>query len=141
MTIRGSCLCGKAKYEIDGPLGQVDHCHCTFCRKSHGAAFGSYADVDPKKFRWLGGTDTVARYQSSSHSARLFCRNCGSSLAAEIAAGTMMAVTLGTIDGEPSMSRGFHMFVRSRASWYQINDDLPQYDEYPPNMTQFTPTG
>ncbi len=140
MTIHGSCLCGKVRYEIDGALGQVDHCHCTFCQKSHGAAFGSYAEVNPKTFRWIGAADTVGRYQSSSHSARLFCRNCGSSLVAEIDGGKMMAVTLGTIDDIPALPKGFHMFVRSRAPWHEINDDLPQYNEYPPSMSQFTPT-
>lgn len=39
MAIRGSCLCGAVSYKITGSLGVTGHCHCSICRKSHGAAF------------------------------------------------------------------------------------------------------
>ena len=28
--LRGSCLCGGVRYEIDGPLSSVLNCHCDF---------------------------------------------------------------------------------------------------------------
>ncbi len=141
MTYRGSCLCGQARYEFERFTGHVDHCHCTFCQKTHGAAFGSYAEVDPATFRWVGDTSTVARYQSSAHSARVFCRNCGSSLLADIAGGKVLAVTLGTLDGKPALPPAEHMFFRSRVDWFSVNDDLPRHDEYPAYMGgQFEPT-
>jgi hypothetical protein len=34
MRVRGSCLCGGIRYEVDGPLGMVVHCHCSMCRKA-----------------------------------------------------------------------------------------------------------
>ena len=40
MAIRGSCLCGAVSYEITGSFKVIGHCHCSTCRKSHGAAFG-----------------------------------------------------------------------------------------------------
>ena len=44
--IRGSCLCGNVPYEIRGPLGRSTHCHCSRCRKVHGATFGTYTSVN-----------------------------------------------------------------------------------------------
>ena len=44
-VVRGSCLCGGVKYEITGPLMRSGHCHCSNCRKAHGAAFRSRARV------------------------------------------------------------------------------------------------
>jgi hypothetical protein len=38
--VRGSCLCG-IKFEIAGPLLGPINCHCSQCRKQHGAAFRS----------------------------------------------------------------------------------------------------
>ena len=55
--IRGSCLCGKIRYEIQGGVGAVSHCHCSRCRKAHGAAFGSYARVNRKEFTLLTGAE------------------------------------------------------------------------------------
>jgi len=37
--LRGSCLCGGVRYEIAGPLSGALNCHCSMCRKAHGAAF------------------------------------------------------------------------------------------------------
>jgi len=39
--IRASCLCGDVAWGSEGPLDLITHCHCSMCRKAHGAAFGS----------------------------------------------------------------------------------------------------
>ncbi len=141
MTYRGSCLCGKVQYETGELSAHIDHCHCSYCQKFHGAAFGSYAEViDAESFRWQQGQEFVRRYQSSSHSARLFCACCGSSLLAEIDGGKMLAVTLGTLDDNLDVKSSVHMFVRSKASWYELAADEKSYEEYPPGMSQFTPS-
>ena len=141
MKTRGSCLCGKIRYEVNKTSDDIDHCHCTFCQKYHGAAFGTYIEpVTPENFSWLEGEKLVSRYQSSSHSARLFCSACGSALVAEINGGEVLAPTLATLDGDVEVGESAHMFWQSKASWCEINDDLPKYDTYPPGMDEFTPT-
>ena len=55
--LTGSCLCGGVRYEVTGELRDMEHCHCSMCRKIHGAAFGTYAEVDCADFRWIEGTD------------------------------------------------------------------------------------
>lgn len=140
MAYTGGCLCGACRYEFDAFTGHVDHCHCRFCQKSHGAAFGTYAEVVASGFRWVGDTAQLGRYQSSTHSARVFCRNCGSSLQAEIDGGKILAVTAATLDeGTALPAPGEHMFVRSRAPWYRGRDELPEYEEYPPYLSGFSP--
>ncbi len=141
MLHQGSCLCGEVHYETGELSEHIDHCHCTYCQKFHGAAYGSYAGIiNPDSFRWIKGEQRVHRYQSSSHSARLFCASCGSSLVAEIDGGKMLAVTLGTLDDDPGVKSAAHIFVKSKASWCEIGEGEEKYEEYPPNMTQFTPS-
>lgn len=132
MSVRGSCLCASVVYEVE-KIEELGHCHCSYCQKWHGAAFGTYADIDSESFRWIKGADKVARYQSSTHSARHFCRQCGSPLIAEIN-GKFAAVTLASVDDPPKLHTGWHMFVRSKVPWYEIHDGLPQYEKYPPSM-------
>ena len=36
-ALRGSCLCGEVRFEIDGPLKRSSHWHCRQCQKAHGA--------------------------------------------------------------------------------------------------------
>ncbi len=141
MKHTGSCLCGKMQYQTGELSGELDHCHCTFCQKSHGAAFGTYVKVmDPASFTWTSGGPDRGRYQSSSHSARWFCTSCGSSLVAEIDGGKILAITAATLDTRLAITGAHHMFARSRVHWFNIPQDETAYQEYPPYLSQFTPT-
>lgn len=133
MAVTGSCLCGAVRYEITGTPGRTGHCHCSICRKSHGAAFVTWAMVEPGQFRWTSGAELVAAYESSAQRARCFCSRCGSALVSTLG-GNVMEVALGTVDGDPGVRPGEHIFVGSRAPWYEIADALPQFEEWPPGF-------
>jgi hypothetical protein len=77
-VLRGSCLCGGVKFEISGPLIGPSNCHCSMCRKQHGAAFRSRARVQASDLKWVQGEDLVTFYESSPGTYRGFCRVCGS---------------------------------------------------------------
>jgi len=47
-------------------------CHCSMCRKHHGAPFATFAAAPIDGFRWISGEDAVHRYASSSASKRGF---------------------------------------------------------------------
>ena len=135
MTIRGSCLCGSVSYEIDGSLRDASSCHCSMCRKAHGAAFGTYAGLEPDEFRWVSGEELVTVYTSSPGMGRCFCRACGSTLGAA-QKGKVSWITLGTVDGDPGVKPRAHIFVGSKAPWHEITDDLPQFEEWPPRRSE-----
>lgn len=137
MTIRGSCLCGGVQYEILGKLYDAAICHCSMCRRTLGAAFGTYARVGADEFRWLSGEGLIATYESSPSVYRCFCRQCGSSVGAVGEGGKLSWVTLGTVIGDPGLCPEAHIFVGSKAPWYEITDHLPQFDEWPPVSTKF----
>ena len=129
-TLQGGCLCGKVRYEITGPLFNADHCHCSMCRRHHGAAFVTYADFNPDHFQWTVGEALVQIYQVNSGAGWAFCRECGSSLAGTDD-GKVSSIALGTVDGDPEITPTAHIFVNSKAEWYEISDTLPQFAERP----------
>ena len=133
MSISGSCLCGKVQYEVAGPLGDAANCHCSMCRKAHGAAFATYANVNADDFRWIAGEEYVSEYAPSPEGRRCFCSNCGALVAARYA-GKIFQITLGTVDGDPGVRPAMHIFVGSKASWYEITDDIPTFAEWAPEM-------
>ncbi len=101
------------------------------CRRFHGAAFSTYAKIDPENFRWLSGQKLMGVYETSPGIGWAFCRNCGSSLG--MPKGDKLGeVTLGTLDADPGVRPAEHIFVGSKAPWYEITDDLPQYEAQPP---------
>lgn len=126
--IKGGCLCGKVSYEVSGPLIDADHCHCSMCRRQHGAAFSTYAAFNPGDFSWITGEDLIKVYEAQTGGGWCFCRECGSTLAGTDK-GKVTSVTLGSIEGDPGVKPMSHIFVGSKAQWYEITDDLPQFKE------------
>ena len=132
MSISGSCLCGGVRYEVSSPLTSAGHCHCTMCRQQSGAAFCTAAGVDPDCFHWLAGQELVSQFQSSPEVCRIFCKICGSNLGI-MQNGKVSMVSLGTVSGDPGVRPVDHIFVGSKAPWYEITDQLPQYQEWAPS--------
>ncbi len=130
--IRGSCLCGRVRYELDGAPRFINHCHCAMCRKAHGAAFGSFLHADGTRFRWVAGEENVTRYPSSPGNVRAFCATCGSNVPVLEDAGAHVIVPAGTLDDDPLVRPVVHIHVGSRAPWHTISDGLPQFAAFPP---------
>ncbi len=128
MKIQGGCLCGNVQYEVKGPLSHADHCHCSMCRRQHGAAFGTYANFNPDSFSWVAGESYIKIYQLSSGNGWCFCRECGSTLGGT-EKGEITSITMGTVVGDPGVKPESHIYVGSMAQWYEIQDDLPRFEE------------
>jgi len=130
--LNGSCLCRAVRYRIAGPVSTATHCHCSQCRKAHGAAFATYGHVRYADFELVSGREAIARYQASPHALRTFCRHCGSNLQwCPTASDDHFALALGTLDDDPGIRPDRHIFVASKAPWYVIEDHLSQFAEYP----------
>ena len=124
MGITGSCLCGTVTYEITGSFQVMGHCHCSMCRKSNGAAFATWGIINGDQFRWTSGVEFVQGYESSPGRERCFCKKCGSPLVSTHS-GAVTEVVVGTVDGDPGVRPGEHIFVGAKAPWYEITDALP----------------
>jgi hypothetical protein len=127
--LTGRCLCGEVAFEVTADIGMVSHCHCSMCRRFHGSAFSTHGVVPVDGFRWLAGQELVRRYASSPGGARPFCRRCGSNVPSDHMPGFII-VPLGNFDDDPGARPLAHIFVGSRAPWYEITDTLPQHAEY-----------
>lgn len=126
-TVQGSCLCGQISFVVAGPLSDPLNCHCTMCRKAHGAAFRTRASILTANFAWLNGEALVKRYQSSPGEYRTFCSHCGSNLITEFERNPdVLGLPLGSLDDDPGVQPERHVFVGSKAPWFEITDALPQ---------------
>lgn len=131
--IRGGCLCGAVRYEIGGAFLMAGHCHCSMCRKAHGAAFATWAFFEPGQFRWTSGEEFLTAHASSANTERCFCKVCGSPLVATHG-GVVGEVVLGSVDGDPGVRPAEHIFVGSKAPWFEITDQLPRHEAWPPGF-------
>ncbi len=128
--ISGQCLCGAHRFELEGELQFPHHCHCGLCRKHHGSAYASLVGVAEERLRWERGE--VIAYPSSSGFTRESCATCGTPLPQRIP-GLPVFVPAGCLDGLEAPIE-FHIFVGSKAPWFEITDGKPTFDTFPPGV-------
>lgn len=132
--MNGKCLCESIEYEISGSLGPIYNCHCSKCRRWHGSAFRTRASIDKSQFKWLRGSDNLSEYKSSDNVTKFFCKTCGSPLISTYEnKPDILGIPLGGIEGIPAVNLEAHIFIGSKASWYEITDSTPQFEAWPGN--------
>jgi hypothetical protein len=116
---------------VDEFDARVAHCHCSMCRKFHGAEYATLAGVPRKHFHWISGREAVTDFRAPNGTVRTFCRHCGSSLffASPRADPDVVEVALGLFDVDVPVVPDAHIFIGSAANWTSIEDRLPQFEE------------
>jgi hypothetical protein len=127
LRVSGSCFCGDIRFSISLPTLFCGHCHCSMCRRSHGAGFVTWFAVPRKQFSLERGQAELVRYHSSDHGSRSFCGRCGSSLFCESSRhpdqiDIVLANMHAPIDRLPQV----HIYFDDRAAWVVAGDDLPR---------------
>ncbi len=123
--VPGSCFCGAVKFEIKLPTLFCGHCHCSMCRRPHGASFVTWTGVPPERFRITAGEQDIARFGSSEKGTRSFCRNCGSQMFCQTEP-EVIDIALAALHGKIDRRPEAHYYYDSRADWTVVNDDLPK---------------
>jgi hypothetical protein len=130
---RGSCLCGAVRFET-AQLESMVHCHCSMCRRHHGAMFATFLTGGADGFSWTAGEDNIEVYRSSANGLRPFCRTCGSVVPTVLPAPGIAFIPAGNLEDDPGTRPELHMFASSRAAWFPITDGLPQFERFPPGF-------
>ncbi len=130
--LRGSCLCGAVGFVLTTPPLAMGNCHCGRCRKHHGTAFATFVEIAREGFQLLRGAEQIRSFASSPGVERRFCAHCGSKLLFVMHDYPhRLWVAAGALDDEPALQPEYHIFVGSKASWFVIDDELPQHVAYP----------
>jgi hypothetical protein len=130
--VRASCLCGAVTWTLEGPYVFMHHCHCGRCRKAHGTPFATYIGAMEDHFS-LAGAEHVVTFEPQPGTSRAFCGRCGSVVPGGAVQGLMFSPAGNLLD-DPGERPSDHIFVASKAPWYEIGDDLPRFDAYPPGV-------
>ena len=125
--VAGSCLCGAVRFQATPPTLFCAHCHCSMCRRSHGAGVVTWFAVPNEQFQILAGADALVRHRSSDHGTRSFCGRCGSSLFFETTQHPeKIDIVLANMDGPIDRDPGLHAHFSDRAPWVDVGDHLPR---------------
>jgi hypothetical protein len=128
-SLTGRCFCGAVEYEVADEFVYAANCHCSNCRRATGAAFKSFAGIERSKLRITRGEDALFTFGEETACDKR-CRSCGSFLFSIVSQGARVHIGMGTLVDTPSIRPSAHIFVGSKAPWFDITDDLPQYIEH-----------
>ena len=128
-TLTGKCFCGAVQYSVADEFVYAMNCHCSNCRRTTGSAFKPFAGIESEKLRLLeGGESLLVHGDADLNDTR--CAKCGSLLYSVVRDGEYVHVALGSLVDEPGLRPTKHIFVGSKAPWFEITDDLPQFEEH-----------
>ena len=128
-VLDGSCECGAVRYRVADEFKYASNCHCSRCRAATGSAFKPFAGIEREKLELTAGGDALLIVGDEDLNDTR-CGTCGSLLYSVIADGAYVHVALGSLVDAPSMRPTKHIFVGSKAPWFEITDDLPQFEEH-----------
>jgi len=127
-TVRGGCFCGAVRFEVELPSLFCGHCHCSMCRRAHGAGYVTWFAVPHERCKFLGGQQRLVRFRSSDHGTRSFCGTCGSTLFCESTRHPdVIDIVLANMDGTIDLVPQAHFYFDDRADWVRVADDLPRF--------------
>lgn len=132
--IRGSCLCGAVRFEIERVTGSFELCHCSRCRKASGSAYLAEVGVRVADFRFVQGREHITVFELPVREQppgyqRPFCRFCGSPTPLPETHGSWTAIPAGLLDDDPEARPERHIFTEHRAAWTPRGDGLPELDK------------
>ena len=126
-VLTGQCYCGAVRYTVADEFGYAANCHCSNCRRTTGSAFKPFAGIESDKLAISKGADNLMIF-GEENANNTHCRLCGSLLYSVVRNGAFVHVAMGTLVDAPTMRPTHHIFVGSKAPWFTITDDLPQYE-------------
>jgi hypothetical protein len=134
---QGSCFCGAIEYRIEARPKSITHCHCSMCRKVHGAAFASYVAVPLRAFHWTKGAQEVVSFRSSESVIRSFCPKCGSPLCRQDVGAfkDWISVAIANLDSAADYMPQQHAYVWNKVNWYEIRDHFQRHRFAAPVLT------
>jgi hypothetical protein len=129
VALSGKCECGAVRFRVADEFLYAANCHCSRCRAATGSAFKPFAGIELEKLELTDGHDALLIVgEETLNDTR--CQACGSLLFSVVRDGAYVHVALGSLSDAPSIRPTHHIFVGSKAPWFEITDDLPQFEEH-----------
>jgi hypothetical protein len=127
-VLAGKCGCGTVRYRVADAFLYAANCHCSRCRAATGSAFKPFAGIEREKLEITAGRDALLVFgEEELNDTR--CSVCGSLLFSVVRDGAYVHVAMGSLVDAPSIRPTKHIFVGSKAAWFDITDNLPQFEK------------
>ncbi|RTE64548.1 GFA family protein [Amphritea opalescens] len=124
---KGSCLCNRVAFVVNGFNEKAANCYCTMCQKFHGAAFGTLVGVSG--LVWHSGFESIKHFTAPNGTTRSFCKECGSSLGFRVKNAPIEEIELAIalFNEDVPVVIDAQIYTNYRANWSQLQPDIPAF--------------
>lgn len=129
----GGCLCGAVRYRVKGEPVRSSACHCTYCQRRTGSAFGVGAYFRENDVEIMRGDLKTYEYRSDESGRWLrtqFCTGCGTTVTwtAEALPG-LRAIAGGSFDDPKWLRPARFVWMRSAHPWVVAPSGIDVFQE------------
>ena len=127
IEMSGGCQCGAVRYHATRFTDNAHICHCRMCQKAVGNFFAALVGAPKDAVTWTRGTP--ARFRSSAHVDRGYCRDCGTPLFYDGVNGDRISFTIGSLDRPEQFKPVTQDGIEGRMPWFAELPAVPDLGE------------
>jgi len=129
----GGCVCGHVRYRMESEPIVVHGCHCRYCQRMSGSAFGVNAMIEADRLTVVGDGAPEAIYTPSALPGGQVVHRCPRCFVAlwshhSLLGAAVPIVYLGTLDEPRRFSPDVHCFTATKHDWVQLPADVPAFE-------------
>ena len=129
----GGCSCGAVRYRVTSAPVRISVCHCKFCQRRTGSAFGVNVYFRKEDFELTRGSLKSYEHRSDETNRWLkmeFCPGCGSTVTWTLEIQPeWRGVAGGSLDDTSWLRIERHAWTRSRQQWLPLPTDVPVFEK------------
>lgn len=131
-TLKGECLCGAVKFQVEDDFKAFYQCHCRQCQQLTGSAFASNLFTRPDNIRWLKGANRITSFVHPTRDfSKSFCAYCGSALPFVTKSGGSLIVPAGCLSDPPTIKPQANIFTSEEAHWLKEGAQAIGFSDFP----------
>jgi hypothetical protein len=132
--LAGGCTCRAVRYRMETRPLFVHCCHCRWCQRETGAAFGLNAMIETDRVTLLAGAPELVDTPSESGRGQKIarCPKCRVAVWSHYAGAgpSVCFVRVGTLDQPDHLPPDIHIFTASKQPWVVLPPGVPAVPEY-----------
>jgi hypothetical protein len=126
LPIKGGCLCGQLRYELQAEPTHLVDCHCLDCRRASGAPFVTWGTVQRSDLSIVSGEVREIEYLGR---VRSFAGCCGTALFfADNRSAPAIDVTIASLDQPEPYFPSVTIWAEDKLPWVMLDPARPAYE-------------
>ncbi|MCJ8191883.1 GFA family protein [Sphingomicrobium aestuariivivum] len=129
---RGRCACGKVEVEVTGAPIITHACHCSYCQRESGSAFGLNCLYEAGRVAITGPVETVVTGSESGKDQWILrCKHCHVAVSGHYhhTREKIHFVRAGVL-GDRTVRPDCHIHASAKMDWVGLDPDIPAFEGF-----------